>query len=317
MMKNVSFLLVTSIFLSMVGVGLIIYFGFNNSFNDGSGIVDSELASRFGSFISGIVGSIFTLVGFLLLYQTILEQRKQFNIQQFESKLFELIKYHRDNVSEILYTPSSYKEEKDISGRNVFIELKKQLLDLFLVVKSEMNLDPRLYSTEKKTELEAKIMNITYIIFFFGVGNRNIETTREQLKKTEIITSQEIERIIDKVRKLKTNYNNKIVFYGGHQSKLGFYFRHIYRTIKFIEEYDCLNDDQKKSYAKIYRAQLTTYEQALFFFNSMSNLGKPWRDKNRKGISLIEKYELIKNIPPRFMGDIDPRTHYPLMEYEF
>lgn len=124
MMKNVSFLLVTSIFLSMVGVGLIIYFGFNNSFNDGSGIVDSELASRFGSFISGIVGSIFTLVGFLLLYQTILEQRKQFNIQQFESKLFELIKYHRDNVSEILYTPSSYKEEKDISGRNVFIELK-------------------------------------------------------------------------------------------------------------------------------------------------------------------------------------------------
>lgn len=37
----------------------------------------------------------------------------------------------------------------------------------------------------------------------------------------------------------------------------------------------------KKSYAKMYRAQLTTYEQALFFFNSMSSLGKPWREKKK------------------------------------
>ena len=38
---------------------------------------------------------------------------------------------------------------------------------------------------------------------------------------------------------------------------------------------------KKKSYAKMYRAQLTTYEQALFFFNSMSSLGKPWREKKK------------------------------------
>ena len=36
----------------------------------------------------------------------------------------------------------------------------------------------------------------------------------------------------------------------------------------------------KKSYAKMYRAQLPTYEQALFFFNS-SSLGKPWREKKK------------------------------------
>ncbi len=60
----------------------------------------------------------------------------------------------------------------------------------------------------------------------------------------------------------------------------------------------------------MYRAQLTTYEQALFFFNSMSSLGKPWREK-------IEKYELIKNIPPRFLGEIDVKDFYSEMEYEF
>ena len=72
----------------MAGVICIVYFAFNPSFNDGNKIINPELASNFGSFISGIIGPLFTLVGFLLLYQTILEQRKQFNIQQFESKLF-------------------------------------------------------------------------------------------------------------------------------------------------------------------------------------------------------------------------------------
>ena len=59
----------------------------------------------------------------------------------------------------------------------------------------------------------------------------------------------------------------------------------------------------------------TTYIQVLFFFNSMSNLGKPWREKNKK--CLIEKYELIKNIPPRFLGEIDVKDFYSEIEYEF
>lgn len=71
----------------------------------------------------------------------------------------------------------------------------------------------------------------------------------------------------------------------------------------------------KKSYAKMYR-QLTTYEQALFFFNS-SSLGKPWREKKENKKCLIEKYELIKNIPPRFLGEIDVKDFYSEMEYEF
>ena len=72
----------------------------------------------------------------------------------------------------------------------------------------------------------------------------------------------------------------------------------------------------KKSYAKMYRAQLTTYEQALFFFNS-SSLGKTWIEKKENKKYLIEKYELIKNIPPRFLGEIDVKDFYSEMEYKF
>ncbi len=59
---------------------------------------------------------------------------QQFNIQQFESKLFELIKYHRENVAEISYIPASSENEAEkLYGRNVFIQLKKELLDLFSI----------------------------------------------------------------------------------------------------------------------------------------------------------------------------------------
>ena len=43
------------------------------------------------------------------------------------------------------------------------------------------------------------------------------------------------------------------------------------------------------------------------------NLGE--KKENKK--YLIEKYELIKNIPPRFLGEIDVKDFYSEMEYKF
>ena len=44
------------------------------------------------------------------------------------------------------------------------------------------------------------------------------------------------------------------------------------------------------------------------------NLGEK-KKENKK--YLIEKYELIKNIPPRFLGEIDVKDFYSEMEYKF
>jgi len=51
------------------------------------------------------------------------------------------------------------------------------------------------------------------------------------------------------------------------------------------------------------------------FFNSLSKLGKTWREEN-----LIEEYRLIKNLPKNF---IDPHTEinvkdvYPNLVFEY
>lgn len=284
------------------------FFALNPSFHDGSRVVNPELASNYGSLISGVVGSLFTLVGFLLLYLTIYEQKKQFNIQQFESKLFELIKYHRENVAEISYLPASSENEAEkLYGRNVFIQLKKELLDLFSIVKTYLN--------DNDVEMdEESIIGVTYNIFFFGVSERTLKTTEDQLRYYQLDDSL-VSKLLKYLRKKKKKYNNKIVYFGGHQSKLGFYFRHIYRTIKFIEEYK-IPEKEKITYSKILRSQLTNYEQAIFFFNSLSEMGREWRNMYGQK-RLIEKYEMIKNIPPYLLEEINFKHYYPNIDYEY
>ena len=66
------------------------------------------------------------------------------------------------------------------------------------------------------------------------------------------------------------------------------------------------------------RAQLSTPEEVLFFFNSLSDLGKRWEKKpglteNQK---LITKYNLIKNIPREYVKVTDVRKFYPNINYE-
>lgn len=112
----------------------------------------------------------------------------------------------------------------------------------------------------------------------------------------------------------------KYLDHDGHQSRLSHYFRHLYQTIKYIDEQpnELLSYSDKYFYIKTLRAQMTTHEQVLFLYNSLSEMGVNWEfaqtDDNRK---LITKYNLIKNIPIGFTGLIDCRSFYPNVAYEF
>ena len=63
---------------------------------------------------------------------------------------------------------------------------------------------------------------------------------------------------------------------------------------------------------------MTTHEQAIFFFNSLTSLGAPWEididDNNKK---LVTKFNLVKNLPIGFTGSLDPKEFYPDVFYEF
>lgn len=126
--------------------------------------------------------------------------------------------------------------------------------------------------------------------------------------------------LIDDVNIMK-NYNF-IKYYGGHQHRLGHYFRHLFQTYKFIENQDLLDDNQKYFYGKTLRSQLSTYEQSLLFINSVSSLGFKWEyspEKNDKGVdnNFISKYALIKNVSGRKLLDISYKSYFPKIKFEY
>ena len=139
-----------------------------------------------------------------------------------------------------------------------------------------------------------------------------VKTTIDELYNNKN-TPEETEHLSELSTKFKLNLEYE-KYYGGHQFRLGHYFRHLFQSYKFIDENDALSDIQKYNYGKMMRAQLSTYEQALLLINSITPLGLKWEyvSKNK----LITKYQLIKNLPGEQIFGIRYKIYYPKIKFE-
>ncbi|TDB63309.1 putative phage abortive infection protein [Arundinibacter roseus] len=134
-----------------------------------------------------------------------------------------------------------------------------------------------------------------------------------------------IETLSEEAKKLiyKTEFNK---YYGGHQHRLGHYFRHLFQCYKYLNYDSDLTENEKYFYGKTLRAQLSTYEQALIFINSISSLGQKWeltpeidllkKHSDIANSKLITKYNIIKNLPGHHLLGIRYKSYYPEVKYE-
>lgn len=81
------------------------------------------------------------------------------------------------------------------------------------------------------------------------------------------------------------------VFHDEYGHLIGHYFRLIYTILKIIDKQP-IEDDAKRDYANILRAQLSKHELAILFYNSLSVVGKKMRP-------LVVKYSILKHLDPR------------------
>jgi len=84
----------------------------------------------------------------------------------------------------------------------------------------------------------------------------------------------------------------------GHLSRLGHYYRHLYQSIKYVDQQN-INID-KYEYVKTIRAQLSNHEQALLLLNSLSPIGNNWWKHN-----FMLEYRMVQNIPREFFDPKD------------
>ncbi len=275
--------------------------------------IDADIFSSYGSLVGGVLGALFSLAGVFLLINTLEAQECAIRIQQtnfskqlFESKFFDLVNIHRQNSFEI--------NLKDRIGRKVFLTLQREFYHCKLVIDA-------LNETWPEKLLEEERINISYMCFFFGA----VGETSEQIMKRNLTGKypNRINFILERFKKSQKEFTENDNFpyklFEGHQSRLGHYFRHLYQTVKFVDEQpsSLLTYKEKYSYVKILRAQLSTQEQAFLFYNSLSDLGKAWeKQEDLESKKLITKYNLIKNIPTGYTSEFDVVKYYPNVRYE-
>lgn len=243
--------------------------------------VDSGKFGDFGSFMSGSVGIVWSLVSVILFYLTLRLQRKELgfqreelemtrnellgqknqmikqndtlNIQRFENTFFNLLNQHHQIVSDIdfRYYKSKEKEQKFV-----------------IRARSEAMSAP----AAEKEIVEIKGRDV----FRFRYNRMKEEMTEKPTEFKEIYQSH----------------------YEDAQTDFGHYFRNLYRMIKMVDEAD-FNDTENLSidfetkyrYVSIIRAQISDYELSWLFYNCITPNGR------EKFKPLIEKYTILKNLP--------------------
>jgi len=270
----------TEIVIVLIGFSVMNLIFFPGAFRDGF-TVDRTAAGQLGDFVGGYVGTAFVLLSVVLLFITLKKQRLTAQEQSFETKYFELIKIHRDNVDEL--------QLKGERGRKIFVLILREFRLILSVTRrialqSNQNLD------------QQQLIHIAYYCLYFGTGPNSSRMLKMSLAKFDahFITMLENELGKEDV-KLEAERQRKLAYkpFEGHQSRLGHYYRHLYQTVCYVDKQKL--DLDKYEFVKTIRAQLSTHEQALLLLNSLTPIGQNWWEKD-----LIVKYRMVQNLPREF-----------------
>ncbi|UTW62863.1 putative phage abortive infection protein [bacterium SCSIO 12741] len=271
-----------------------------------------------GDTIGGIMNPFIAIAGVFLTFLAFYIQfkanrlqrdlfRQELDYNKFENQFYEMLKLHKANVNEIqidevkLYIQeksdrenSIDRVEKVISGRKAFDFLKSEFEIIYLIAKKHFpHREPKIW------------VNEAYGVFFHGLRKssldlhdfyKEVDNVKEQHKKNHFTG---LPKTIDNIVKHETNIqikdNLRFDLFEGHSSQLAHYYRHLYQTVKFVvnQDKELLSYNEKRKYLRILRAQLSNQEQAMLFYNWLSDFGKQWNNEKNK---FFTDYRMIHNI---------------------
>lgn len=288
-MKIEKILQKTILILSILFVTLCVLFYFvfifNKNYFNFSLELDTILAEQFGTFFSGFVGTTATIASSLLVVLVFLSQNKQSRISQLENIFYKMVDYHRENVKLVVFKSG----DKCFYGQEAFVKLK---LYLFKCQNQIIGI------TKKYNLSRHEILDLSFILFFFGIDKKWQSFYSEQLNKYSIDMINEI------ALQIGDNFNIST------QTTLSPYFRNLYNAISIIHDNKDLSKNEKYNYIKLLRSQLSNNELCILYFDIMSRYGKKWKEKK-----IIEEYKFLKNLPPKFCNGFNPKDDFKI-KYE-
>lgn len=226
--------------------------------------------------IAGIVGTLWSLSSVFFIYVAFLGQKKQLIYQK--NELIQNKEELRLNTQEL-------------SGQREQLEEQNKTIALQRFENSFFNLLTNLNSIIKDLKIRATKDHQGREVF--------IVIYSSLLNKSKSFNLQEIEFYLRAYSEVYDTY------YG----ILSHYFRTLYHLFKFIEN-SKLDEIDKKKYASLVRAQLSSYEQIILFYNCLHVNG------NKKFKPLIEKFGLLNNIDNKLLLRKEHKAKYIKSAYE-
>lgn len=304
-----------AIFSLIFGIIIIILFLFIDPFNDWSFNPDSELFARYGDFIGGFIGTIFSLVATLLIYNTLVAQKdtlqkqdellshqKQiFEIEQFEATMFNILKIQREireDINAYIHTLDNdfKKTTYQALGKDFFFYAKNELYKIWLSIDGEQYLG---HYDEDYIEILQHDRDELYdpnSRSFTHPDDARIEEQKwlkdERVKYANTfygISKEKWEKLnkMDTEKRLKSIYSS---FFQKYHYAIGHYYRHLFHILKFASDFQNTNkgcDNISKKYVDFVQAQMSSFELTLLFYNSLSS---------PRLLDLLVQYNFLDNL---------------------
>lgn len=200
-----------------------------------------EYEGTLGDLIGGVLNPIIALLGvfagglaFYMQYKANLLIQEQFKIQQFESQFYEMLRLHRENLTEMIIEGYVHKYENDdksepaikkskevkiTSGKKVFVTMVKEFEAIHLICKATFHKYHN-SNNDNKEKLNSKlgkqlIFDHAYYVFFLGINSYKIHTKRYIAKDQTGLLDGAILQYIKELEKHRDNHENfgiKIVY---------------------------------------------------------------------------------------------------------
>lgn len=276
--------------------------------------LDPQKAAAFGDFVGGYIGTIFVVLGLGFVSATFRNQKSTNEQAAVESRFFELLQYHRDNVNEI--------KIEEVEGRRAFVCFLREWRMLRKTVERA--------SGDMKIDLEQdEKCALAYLAFFNGSGknSRRVFENEANARFPQVLVEEILQRMTRDWRSFCSFHKGEEIFseglyefsfgptlgkdlpdlgyiaFGGHQSRLAHYFRHLYQILKYISE-RCPSAT-KQEYADLVKAQLTTHEQALLYLHQVT-----WK-KTWQGKDYFEEFKMTSDIPAGLFANNEVAVTHP------
>ncbi len=226
----------------------------------------------------GAINALFSGLAFAGAIWAILMKKKELALQRkFEKTLGEI------------------KEQKETHQKRSFESSFFQLLDKHNEIVNSMQIQDKACSGRE----------------CFGYMLREFRNTYDRYKGAEEKFWAGMAKNPDEARQLMRGWANDKYeqLFDQYRPYVGHYFQHLYNVVKFVDQNDFPEDyETKKFYTNVIRAQLSSNELGLLFYDGLSDRGAKFK-------VLVEKYALFEDIPSKVLINADHRVLYDESAY--